>query len=124
MNRNPDPSANRPNDIQGRDLPGQVDNLISLASRFHTAGRLAEEADTYHKILDIKPNWAEAHNYLGSLLYDLGKLDFAIASYQQALTRLAGPSFAEGCTITWATQRDQPASSSKAANAASNAPWR
>jgi tetratricopeptide (TPR) repeat protein len=105
MNRNPDLPANSSQDSRGRDLAGQVDKLISLASRLHSAGRLAEEADTYRKILDIKPNWAEAHNYLGSLLYDLRKLDLAIASYLRALT--LRPDFAEAHNNLGNALRDQ-----------------
>ena len=40
---------------------------------------------SYRQALRLKPADAEAHNNLGNALRDQGKLDEAIASYQQAL---------------------------------------
>jgi tetratricopeptide (TPR) repeat protein len=54
---------------------------------------LDEAVASYHKALAIKPDFAEAHNNLGSALRGLGKLDEAVASYHKALA--IKPDFAE-----------------------------
>lgn len=47
----------------------------------------------YRKALVLKPDYAEAHNNLGTALTDQGKLDEAIACYRQAL--VLKPDYAE-----------------------------
>ena len=49
-------------------VPSELDALIVLARRLHRAGRLAEVAATYRKILAIQPDFAEVHNDLGIVL--------------------------------------------------------
>ncbi len=66
-------------------LPGELAELLALAERQANAGQLAAAAAAYHKILTIKPDFAEVRNDLGNVLYGLGKLDEAVAQYQQAL---------------------------------------
>jgi protein O-GlcNAc transferase len=36
-------------------------------------------------VLELKPDYAEAHNNLGNALNDQGKLDEAVACYRRAL---------------------------------------
>ena len=43
------------------------------------------EGSSYNKALDIKPDYAEAYNNLGSALRNLGRLDDAVANYHKAL---------------------------------------
>ena len=75
--------------------PGQAgsgvpaDKLLGLAQKglqLHQAGQLQEAETIYQQILNIKPDFAEAHNNLGIVLRELGRLDDAVASYEKALT--------------------------------------
>ena len=70
--------------------PGQAgsgvpaDKLLGLAQKglqLHQAGQLQEAETVYRQILDIKPDFAEAHNNLGNVLRELGRLDDAVATY-------------------------------------------
>ena len=73
-----------------------ADKLLGLAQKglqLHQAGQLQEAETVYRQILDIKPDFAEAHNNLGIVLQDLGKLDEAVASYLKALA--IKPDYAE-----------------------------
>ena len=52
-----------------------VDKLLELAQKglqLHQAGQLQEAEIVYRQILDIKPDFAEAHNNLGIVLRELG----------------------------------------------------
>ena len=65
------------------------DNLLELVQKglqLHQAGQLQEAETVYQQILDIKPDFAEAHNNLGNVLRELGRLDDAVASFEKALT--------------------------------------
>ena len=59
-------------------------------AREHRAGRLAEAAAAYRKILALRPDIAEAHNDLGNVLLSQGKLDEAAAQYERALALKPG----------------------------------
>jgi predicted O-linked N-acetylglucosamine transferase (SPINDLY family) len=48
-------------------------------------GRLDEAVTSFHKALNIQPDYANAHYNLGNALQDLGKLDEAVASFHKAL---------------------------------------
>ena len=48
-------------------------------------GQLDEAIAHYRKALEIKPDYAEAHNNLGNALASRGQVDEAIAHYQKAL---------------------------------------
>ena len=48
-------------------------------------GKLDEAVACYRRALELKPDYAEAHNNLGNALKDQGKLDEAIACYRRAL---------------------------------------
>ena len=78
----------------------RVDALIALVQREHRAGRLAEAAAAYGKILAIRPDIAEAHNDLGIVLAQQGKLDLAAARFEQA--SLLSRHFPRR-TLIWAT---------------------
>ncbi len=65
--------------------PSELDALIALAQREHHAGRLAEAAAAYDKVLAIEPNIAGVHFKLGNVLKDQEKFDEAAARYEQAI---------------------------------------
>ena len=81
------------------------DSRAALAELFASAhgdakaGRLAEAAAGYQKILQLRPDSFEANYYLGNLLLVQGRLDQAAAHYTRALA--LRPDLAER-TTTWA----------------------
>ena len=72
--------------------PAELDALAALAQREQCAGRLAEADAAYRKILALRPDIAEAHNNLGIILWQQGKLDEAVAT-----VRASGRSGARFC---------------------------
>jgi protein O-GlcNAc transferase len=56
-------------------------------------GKLDEAVACYRRALELKPDYAEAHNNLGNAFNDQGKLDEAVACYRRALE--LKPDFAE-----------------------------
>ena len=80
--------------------PDELASLVALAMREHSAGRLAEAAAAYRKILVLRPDIAEAYNNLGNVLKDQGQLDEAAAQYRRAVA-LKPDLFQR--TTTWAT---------------------
>jgi tetratricopeptide (TPR) repeat protein len=58
---------------------------VALAQREQNAGRLAEAAEAYRKILALRPESAEAHNNLGNVLVAQSKFDDAAAHYERAV---------------------------------------
>ena len=61
---------------RGPQQPGQ---------RLEGPGKLDEAVACYRRALELKPDYAEAHNNLGNALNDQGKLDEAVACYRRAL---------------------------------------
>ena len=57
-------------------------NLGALAK---DEGKLDEAVACYEQALQLKPDYADAHNSLGNVFKDQGKLDKALACYRQAL---------------------------------------
>jgi tetratricopeptide (TPR) repeat protein len=66
--------------------PEEFEKLVSLAQGHDVARRFAESEAAYRKMIEIRPDLAEAHNNLGNALKDLGRLEEAKAAYQQAVT--------------------------------------
>jgi tetratricopeptide (TPR) repeat protein len=66
--------------------PTEFDALAALAQREARAGRMAEAAAAYRKILALRPDVADTYNNLGNVLIDQGKLDEAAAQFQRAVT--------------------------------------
>ncbi|HEX4144616.1 MAG TPA: tetratricopeptide repeat protein [Pirellulales bacterium] len=60
-------------------------SLVARAQVEQRAGRFAEAAATYRKIVALRPDVAEAYNSLGNMLASQGKLDEAAAQYQHAV---------------------------------------
>ena len=56
-------------------------------------GRLQAASDSFKKVLDLNPTYAEAHNNMGVTLQEQGNLDEAIAAYKKALS--LKPDYAE-----------------------------
>ena len=46
---------------------------------------MGEAVASYHKAIQIKPNYATAHNNLGNALKEVGQFDEAVASYHKAI---------------------------------------
>jgi tetratricopeptide (TPR) repeat protein len=64
--------------------PAELDALVALADREQNAGRLAEAAAAYRKIVLLRPDIAEAYNNLGNVLVGQGRLDEAAAQFERA----------------------------------------
>lgn len=48
-------------------------------------GCLAQAADLYERVIQISPEWIEAHINLGVVLYQMGHLEEALAAFRSAL---------------------------------------
>ena len=48
-------------------------------------GKLEKAEASFQKALEYNPDYTEAHNNLGTVLYDMGKTDEALICYQKAL---------------------------------------
>ena len=64
-----------------------------LGNALHDLDQLDEAAVSYHKALDLKPGYVEAHNNLGLGLMSLGELNGALVSCHKALS--IKPDYAE-----------------------------
>src|SRR3990172_4395110 len=62
-----------------------VEPALQQALTHHRAGRLPEAEAGYRRVLELKPDWADAHNNLGVTLWDQGRQAEAEASYRRAL---------------------------------------
>jgi Flp pilus assembly protein TadD len=75
--------------VQGEALAKQFPNVLVIANLLGAVnaglGRLEEAVASYSKALQIKPDYADAHNNLGVALDALGKSEEAVASYHKAL---------------------------------------
>jgi len=58
---------------------------LNLGSAFLKKGQLDEAIAHFQKALEIKPDYADAHNNLGKALLQNGQLDEAMAQFQKAL---------------------------------------
>jgi protein O-GlcNAc transferase len=63
------------------------------AVQLHQSGRLPEAVAGYRQAIALKPDFAEAHNNLGSALSDLGQFDEALAAGRRAVA--LNPNLAE-----------------------------
>jgi Flp pilus assembly protein TadD len=71
-------------DIAATALADTLSTLTAEALASHRAGRLAEAAAHYQRILALQPALPQVHNNLGLALAELGRLDEAVQSYQRA----------------------------------------
>jgi predicted TPR repeat methyltransferase len=65
--------------------PGSGKYLMSYTDALRALGRIDEVAAAYRRALELKPDFAEAHNNLGNALQLLQQLDGAAASFRRAL---------------------------------------
>lgn len=72
---------------------GLSGTIFDIAHRAQIQGDLIKAIDCYRKALELRPDFFEAHNNLGTALKDQGKLDEAVESYRRALH--IQPDFAE-----------------------------
>jgi tetratricopeptide (TPR) repeat protein len=70
---------------QTSDSTIELDTLYDLAMREQHAGRFAEAAEIYRKILATWPGIAEVHNNLGTALCQQGQFDEALPQFEQAI---------------------------------------
>lgn len=63
----------------------KLDSLVAELQREVRAGRLAQAAEVCRRIVRIRPNLAEVHNDLGTLLAQQGRLAEAIAPFERAI---------------------------------------
>ena len=75
------------------------------ALRLRDQGKLDEAVACYRRALELKPDYAEAHNNLGTAFKDQGKLDEAVACYRRALE--LKPDFAEAHNNLGIALKDQ-----------------
>ena len=66
--------------------PHKTRPLFKLGDFYVKKGWLDEAIAKYEQVLNINPNYAEAHNNLGVAYYKKGRLDEAISEHKQALT--------------------------------------
>src|ERR1700685_179173 len=74
-------------------LPVRSRPLDASAQGQHSAGQLAKAAEEYREILALRPDVAEAHNNLGSILCAQGDFAQARARFEQAIA--LKPDYAE-----------------------------
>jgi Flp pilus assembly protein TadD len=56
-----------------------------------SAGRFAEAESSFLRTLELAPDLSDAHNFLGAVYQELGRLDEAERAYRQALANPAWP---------------------------------
>jgi predicted O-linked N-acetylglucosamine transferase (SPINDLY family) len=61
------------------------ETIFRQAVAHHQAGRLAEAADAYRRVLDLRPDHAATHFNLGQILFGQGKADEAAAAFARAV---------------------------------------
>src|ERR1700749_3083146 len=73
-----------------------AEQTFAMASALHAAGRLGESERLYNAVLQLRPDWAEAHNDLGVVLAALGRQAEAAPHFERA--RALAPDFAAAST--------------------------
>jgi Tfp pilus assembly protein PilF len=63
----------------------EVKKLLAQGKKAFDGGNVDEAIDNYRKALEIKPDYAEAHDKLGLALAERGQIDEAIAHFRKAL---------------------------------------
>ena len=56
-----------------------------MGNALRNASRFEESLECYAKALELKPDYADAHNNLGIAYAELGRFDEAVASYTRCL---------------------------------------
>ena len=68
-----------------KNYPQSLSVLNIFAALLAQQGKLVEAVKTFNKIIQIKPDYAEAHSNRGNVLAELGRLEEAVASYDRAI---------------------------------------
>ena len=61
--------------------------LCTLGIQLQEAGRLEEALETSLRVVELCPDWPEAHNNLGNVYLKLNRLDEAALAYREAIRR-------------------------------------
>ncbi len=75
------------NEIIVRLEPDNLPALSYLGKQQFAERRLAEAQQTWERILQQDPTWAEGHFYLGAVLAERGEVEPALSAYQRALAQ-------------------------------------
>lgn len=62
-----------------------VQSVFAEALKLHQATRLDEAERLYRRVIQLQPNFVDAHNNLGAALRASGRMDEAVASYRRAI---------------------------------------
>jgi hypothetical protein len=65
--------------------PEPLEILASQAERHREAGELSEAEQLYRRILELRPERPQTHNFLGAVLVEQGRIDEARACFDRAL---------------------------------------
>lgn len=57
----------------------QVPSLVLSGQAYYQAGHVAEAATLWQRAVELKPDAADAHRWLGVMFYDLGAMEHALA---------------------------------------------
>jgi tetratricopeptide (TPR) repeat protein len=68
-----------------RDYPDSREGWFALGQILHVSGDYKWAEKAFRKVVDLAPDYAEAHNYLGAAQLRQGKLDDAIVSLRKAI---------------------------------------
>lgn len=75
------------NELIVRLEPDNLPALSYLGKQQFAERRLAEAQQTWERILQQDPTWAEGHFYLGAVLAERGEVEPALSAYQRALAQ-------------------------------------
>lgn len=62
-----------------------IPSLITKANKFRREGKFEEAVAAYRSCIEINPESAWCHHYLGEVLFELGKWDEAVAVFSEAV---------------------------------------
>jgi len=62
-----------------------VDQIFLQANTAHHEGKLEEAVEIFKKVIDLKPDYTEAHKDLGLILYKLKRFAEAVLYYKKAI---------------------------------------
>jgi protein O-GlcNAc transferase len=74
----------------------EISRQFALGADHMTQGRYHQASECFRRVLDLRPDYAEAYNNLGTALLNCGRIDEAFAAYQRAIEikpQLAGAFF-------------------------------
>lgn len=75
------------NELIVRLEPDNLPALSYLGKQQFAERRMAEAQQTWERVLQQDPTWAEGHFYLGAVLAERGEVEPALSAYQRALSQ-------------------------------------